>query len=85
MQIDTEKIDNMTLALLYLVLWDEKKHGLRAWKGFDWSTLNRLYEKGFLSNPKGKSKSVSITPKGYKRSKELFEEHFINLDNDKDE
>ncbi len=25
---------------------------MRAWKGFDWETMNRLHEKGYISNPK---------------------------------
>jgi hypothetical protein len=36
MEIDTEKIDEAVLALLYLTLHD----GARAWKGFDWDTLS---------------------------------------------
>jgi hypothetical protein len=35
MAIDTEKIDEAVLALLYLTLHE----GARAWKGFDWDTL----------------------------------------------
>ena len=44
MQIDTGKIDEAVLALLYLTLHD----GVRAWKSFDWDTMNRLHEKGFI-------------------------------------
>jgi hypothetical protein len=44
MEIDTAKIDEAVLALLYLTLHD----GSRAWKGFDWDTLNRLHAKGDL-------------------------------------
>jgi len=51
-----DKIDEFTLALLYLVSHDkEEGFGARAWKGFDWGTLNRLHEKGFLGNPVGKA------------------------------
>lgn len=32
MELDTNKIDDAVLALLYLGLHDE----VRAWKGFDW-------------------------------------------------
>jgi Domain of unknown function (DUF6429) len=45
MEIDTDKVDEAVLALLYLTLHD----GARAWKGFDWDTLNRLHAKGFIS------------------------------------
>lgn len=38
--------------------------------------MHRLYEKGCISNPKGKAKSVVITEEGEKLSKELFAKHF---------
>ncbi len=60
MDIDTEKIDEAVLALLYLTLHD----GNRTWKGLDWDALNRLHAKGFISNPIGKAKSVVLTDKG---------------------
>ena len=42
MEIDTDKIDEAVLALLYLTLHD----GVRAWKGHDWDALDRLHRKG---------------------------------------
>ncbi len=69
MQFDEDKIDEMTLALLYLVMHDESEFGARAWKGFDWDTMNRLHEKGFIANPIGKAKSVGVTPEGCKKAK----------------
>src|SRR5712692_9207677 len=60
MNIDTEKIDEPVLALLYRTLHD----GSRAWKGFDRQAMNRLYEKGFISSPVGKAESVLLTDKG---------------------
>jgi hypothetical protein len=56
---------------------DGNEYGARAWKGFDWDTMNRLFERGFIGNPVGKSKSVVMTPKGCKRAKELFGKHFV--------
>jgi len=50
--------------------------GARAWKGFDWDTMNRLHEKGYISNPIGKTKSVGMTEEGFLKAKELFERHF---------
>jgi Domain of unknown function (DUF6429) len=35
--------------------------GARAWKGFDCDSLNRLQDKGFISGPIGKAKSVVLT------------------------
>jgi hypothetical protein len=38
--------------------------------------LNALHEKGYISNPATKAKSVVFTEEGEKRSKELFEKLF---------
>jgi hypothetical protein len=76
MEYDKDKVDELTLALLYLVMHDESEEGARAWKGFDWDTMNRLYENGFIGNPISKTKSVIVTPVGYRKAKELFEKHF---------
>jgi hypothetical protein len=78
MDFDEDKIDEFTLALLYLVTHERHEgFGARAWKGVDWDTLNRLHEKGYLSNPVGKAKSVGMSEEGFLRAKELFERHFI--------
>ena len=77
MNYDKDKIDEYTLALLYLVTHERHEgSGARAWKGFDWDTLNRLHEKGFISNPIGKAKSVGMTEEGFLLAKKLFEQHF---------
>jgi Domain of unknown function (DUF6429) len=68
MEIDTDKVDEAVLALLYLTLHD----GARAWKGFDWETLNRLHAKGLIGNPVGKAKSVILTDEGLRASERLF-------------
>jgi hypothetical protein len=70
--IDEGKLDDATLALLSLGLHD----GVRAWKGFDWDVLARLHEKGYISDPKGKAKSVAFTGEGLARSRLLLEELF---------
>ena len=72
------KVDEMTLSLLYLVTWDRQEgYGARAWKGFDWDTMDRLHEKGLISDPKSKAKSVVMDEEGFQKAKELFEKHFI--------
>ena len=78
MNYKEEKIDEYTLALLYLVAHERHEGlGARAWKGFDWETLNRLHEKGYISNPVAKTKSVGMTEEGFLKAKELFERHFV--------
>jgi len=76
MDYDTDKIDEMTLALLYLVMQENEYGGAQAWKGFDWDTMNRLHKKGYISNPISKAKSVSVTSEGLKQAKELFQKRF---------
>lgn len=75
MDYDTEKIDEMTLALMWLVM-QKDKYGWRAWKGFDWETMNRLSEKGFISNPKSKAKSVAVSDDAAQLAEQLFDKHF---------
>ena len=57
MEYNENKVDEMVLALLYLTSFDEEI-GIRAWKGHDWDALNRLHEKGYISDPKSKAKSI---------------------------
>ena len=76
MDYNKDKVDDYTLALMFLVLHGDG-FGARAWKGFDWDTLGRLHEKGFLADPKGKARSVVVTEEGGKRSEELFHRFFV--------
>jgi Domain of unknown function (DUF6429) len=66
--IDTDKIDEAVLALLWLTRCEEA----RAWKGHDWDALGRLYEKGMIGDPKNKAKSVWFTEEGLAESERLF-------------
>ena len=72
MTLDDDKIDRAVLALLYLGIHD----GARARKGFDWDAMNRLHEKGFISDPRGKAKSVVFTEEGLAEARKLLEELF---------
>jgi hypothetical protein len=73
MALDTDRIDEAVLALLYLGLHDQ----YRAWKGFDWDAMDRLHEKGMIENPVNKAKSVEFTVEGLRRSQELFDKMFV--------
>jgi len=75
MDYDKDKVDEATLALMFLVTSSDK-WGARAWKGFDWDTLDRLFEKGYISEPKGKARSVVVTDEGLRLSEELFRKYF---------
>ena len=73
MDIDTERIDEAVLALLYLTLHNDN----RAWKGHDWDAMNRLHEKGFISNPVNQAKSVVLSERGLAESERLFNRLFV--------
>lgn len=73
MQIDTERIDEAVLGLLYLTLHD----GYRAWKGMDWDALSRLHAQGLIEDPVNKAKSVVLTPRGLGRAMRIFETRFV--------
>jgi hypothetical protein len=72
MEIDTERIDEAVLALLYLGLHD----GQRVWKSFDWDAMDRLHAKGLISDPVGRAKSVLLTDEGLEEAKQRFETLF---------
>jgi hypothetical protein len=72
MTLDNDKIDEAVLALLLLGRHDD----VRAWKGFDWNALSRLHEKGFISDPRGKAKSVVFTEEGLIEAERLLAKMF---------
>ena len=72
MEIDHDRIDEAVLALLWLTLHDER----RAWKGFDWNALDRLFRKGLICDPANMAKSVVLTDEGLQRAEELFKALF---------
>ncbi len=63
MEYDRNKVDEAVLALLYLNFLGDK-NVVRAWKSFDWDAMDRLHEKGYISDPKSKAKSVIVTEEG---------------------
>ena len=75
MDIDTDKIDDAVLALLFLTRCDDK-FGVAAWKSHDWDALNRLHAKGYIGDPVSKAKSVALTEDGKAKAEELFRKLF---------
>jgi hypothetical protein len=75
MEYDKDKVDEMILALLFLTS-SQDQYATRAWKGLDWEAMDRLHEKGYISDPKGKSPSVALSETGAARSRDLFFRHF---------
>jgi hypothetical protein len=68
MEYDREKVDEMVLALLALTMFPEGP-GVRAWKCHDWDAMERLHERGYISDPKSKAKSVVMTEEGGRRAR----------------
>jgi hypothetical protein len=76
MEYDEDKVDEMVLALLHLTTFKEGM-GIRAWKGHDWNTMDRLYKRGYISDPQNSAKSVRMTETGAQKAQELFQQHFV--------
>jgi Domain of unknown function (DUF6429) len=72
MPLDPDRIDDAVLALLILGLHE----GDRAWKTFDWDAMSRLHERGMISNPVSKAKSVAFTEEGKARAEALLTQLF---------
>ena len=77
MKIDTHRVDDAILALLHLGLHE----GSRTWKSFDWDAMTRLHQKGFITDPVGKAKSVTFTDEGLRESERLLVALFGTPDN----
>ena len=73
MAIKTDRIDDCVLVLLLLGRHD----GQRVWKTFDWAAMERLHEKGLISDPVGRAKSVALTDEGLEKAERLFRDLFV--------
>lgn len=76
MEYNKAKVDDAVLALMYLNIFSHR-YSTRAWKSFNWDAMDRLFEKGYIGDPKSKAKSVVVTEEGLKRAKELFTHLFV--------
>ncbi len=77
MEYDPNKVDDVILALLYLNLFDDGEGNIRAWKSLNWDAMDRLFEKGYIDDPRSKSKSVFVSEEGILRAEELFRRFFV--------
>ena len=75
MDVDAEKLQQVVLALLHLNTF-EQKSGKRAWKALPWSVMDQLHDKGYISDPATKAKSVWLSDEGAMLSEELFDKLF---------
>ena len=75
--LDKEKIAETALAILSLSRMVQP-YGVTAWKGIDWDVMNLLFDKGWISDPVGKQKSVGITEEGVILADQFLEKYFGN-------
>lgn len=77
MKYDEEKVDEIILALMHLTMFDKTDGaGASSWKGQDWYHMNRLHEKGYISDPKRKTKSIRLSEEAVELSEKLFKKYF---------
>lgn len=72
MKLNGQKVEDAALAVLWLTLHNE----VEAWKTIDWDTMDRLHQKGFISDPSHRAKSVVFTEKGLAEAARLAEKMF---------
>jgi hypothetical protein len=77
MNIDEAKLDDVVLALLHLNTFDDRGE-VRAWKSLSWDALDRLAERGLISDPRSKAKSVVLSDEGAALARDLFERFFAS-------
>lgn len=82
-----EKIEELTLLLMYMTAWEEdsfiedENHNLKkiklktCWKGYDFDIINELMDKELLYFSKYKHKTITITPEGEKLATDLFNKY----------
>jgi hypothetical protein len=68
MAFSRERAGDLVLALMQLTLHEER----RAWKSFDWDVMNDLFERGLITDPRSKAKSVMLTDEGLVRSRDMY-------------
>jgi hypothetical protein len=60
MKLNQQKVEEAVLAVLWLTLHND----VAAWKTIDWDTMDKLHQKGFISDPARRAKSVVFTEEG---------------------
>lgn len=70
MTYDIDRAAAFVLALMHLDVHDAN----RAWKGYPWDVLDRLFERGLITDPRGKARSVALSQDGLLEAKRQFEE-----------
>jgi len=83
-----QALHDLTLALIYLTRFTDSKSDFfnitdfRAWKNYNWATIDELDEEGLVSSKHG-NKSLWLTEEGVQRAREILKE--LNIDDWKPE
>jgi excisionase family DNA binding protein len=72
---DERRVQDTVLALMHLNAHKDT-FGWRAWKSFPWDATDGLHERGLISDPRSKAKSVVLTDEGARLAEQLFTELF---------
>ena len=78
-----QALHDMTLAMLYLTRFKESGRFVpetplfRAWKSYDWDTLDKLSEEEFTIDRHG-NKSLYLTEEGVAKAREILEKYGIS-------
>ena len=78
-----QALHDMTLAMLYLTRFKESGRFVpetplfRAWKSYDWDTLDKLCEEEFTIDRHG-NKSLYLTEEGVAKAREILEKYGIS-------
>lgn len=69
---DNEFANSLALALIYLSSWQEDEVR-RAWKGYEFSILDKLKEEGWIAFSNS-AKSLYLTAEGVKKATGILEQ-----------
>lgn len=73
--IDVDKLTEAALGIMWLTVHDSHT-APRVWKGIDWDVLDLMHERGWISDPKNKNKSVLLTETGRDLAQEFLQKYF---------
>ena len=70
--LDHERMAEAALAILSLTADDWGN----VWKGLDWNLMNLLFNRGWISDPHNKNKSVQLSSSGREAATQFLYELF---------
>ena len=77
-----QALHDLTLAMIYLTRFKERSRLrsddqlFRAWKSYDWDTLDKLSEEELIIDRHG-NKSLYLTEEGEAKAKEILQQYGI--------